>query len=109
MVSSVQAAFGWGEIIVILTFASTWIFFAIKISIDAKKERKKIDDEFAKKADVLKDLEAMDKRIDEVKDVIENNRKDNLMAHREIRNDIMNHIDTRFDDIKDLVKTLKSA
>lgn len=108
--AAIEAKINFGYIISGMVFISSWVFFYYKVMNDSKKERKKQDETFAKKQDVDKDFNAMDRRISMVERVTEKNRIENLAAHREIKEEIKEHINVRFDDLKDLIKSIgKSA
>ncbi len=121
---TIQATFGAAELIIALTFLSSWVFFGIKLSRDLKKERRKQDEKYVLQTSHDKDLKAMEKNIDSVSKTIETNRKENLDAHKEIKEDIRGDLkehfniftkslNTRFDDFEkhfdQRIKDVKSA
>lgn len=104
----VEAAF-FEKALVLLAYIIGIIGTVWSINRQRKNDKKEYDSAFAKKEEVNKDFKIMEKRIDVVEKIIESNRKDNIVAHQEIKGDIEKHIDTRFEDIKELIRTLKSA
>ena len=96
--------------IVFLAYLVTILGTIYTITRQRKKDREKALAEFAKKDEVNKDFKAMEKRIESVEKVSEQNRKENLEAHDKIKKEITDHFDKRFDDFKGYMRDLiKSA
>lgn len=103
-----QAAF-LEKALVLLAYLAGIVGTIFTVIRQIKKDRKDNEEKFAKKDEVNKEFETMDKRIDKVEKTAKENRIENIAAHKEIKDDITKHIDTRFDDLKDLIRTLKAS
>jgi len=107
----VEASIDISKAIVILSYLIAIIggFFTIRAQIRA--ERRIQDQKYARKESVNKDISNMEAKINTLDEIVKTNRKENMEAHRDIKNDLKDHIDQRFDDLKDYLKALnkKSA
>lgn len=104
------------DIKAIIYVLSTIILVGINIytiTRQRKKDREKHEEKFATKSEVKNQINMMDNRVTEVERDLETNRKENLIAHKDLKNEIINHIDVRFnavdkrfEDIKELIKKM---
>lgn len=92
-----------------VTLITTVIIFIITSRRQIKKEREIQDEKFAKKEEVKEKFKDMNLRIESIETVVERNRKENLYAHKEIKDDVTKHFDNRFDDLRDYIKGLFDA
>lgn len=101
------------HIISILAFITTWVIFVLTWRRQLKNERNKQEKKFALKENVKEKFDNMEKRVSNVEEIVERNRRENLSAHKDLKNEVTKHFDDRFEDFKDymtnLVNNLKAS